>query len=271
VGTSVSSRGPGANVPLVPPWADTPPTDAPQGDSPPSPDGETPEVPANAPERRFQPARRQLRDFARNGGAASLRRAIGQYVARGYGGAAYATRRLGGTANSAAALGGVLDGLAGIPDEQGLAVDRALLEGRTADEVMDAIVEACRPVDGTQDAEASRLSMRDALADVLTRYPDADLLLLTPEQRDFAMERFVALDVWQRFDLDMGKDIRDNAPSLSAAMERLKEAKDYIVETVAAAFRGLRAAGRRMTAGRISTTTRDALREAFDVFEGAAE
>lgn len=271
MGTSISSSGPGGGVPLVPPWADSPPADAPQGDSPAAPDGETPKVPAEAPERRFQPARRQLRDFARNGGPASLRRAVGHYVGRGYGGGAYATRRMGGTANSAAALGGVLGGLVGEPIPGEPTLDRVLLEGRTADEVMDAIVEAARPVDGTQDAEASRLNMRDALADVLTRYPDADLLSLTPEQRDFAMERFVALDVWQRFDLDLGKDIRDNAPSLTAALARLKEAKDYILETVAAAFRNLRAAGRRLTAGRVSATIRDALRDAFNVFEEAAE
>lgn len=271
MGTSKSSGGPGRNVPLVPPWADSPPDDAPQGDSPAPPDGETPAIPENAPDRRFLLARRRLHDFARNGDGGSLRGGVGAYVRQGYGGAAYAARRMGSTANAAAALGGVLAGFAGdaIPGQP--SIDRALLEGRTADEIMDAVVEAARPVDGTQDAEASRLSMRDALSELLARYPDADLLALTVEQREFAIERFVSLDVFQRFDLDLGKDIRDSASSLTAGLARVKEAKSYIVETVAAAFRDLRAAGRRLTAGQISMVTRDALRDAFDVFQGADE
>jgi hypothetical protein len=136
---------------------------------------------------------------------------------------------------------------------------------------MDAVVEAVRPVDGTQDAEASRAAIRDALSELLTRFPDADLLNLTSEQRELAIERFTAHDVFRRFDLDVGQTIREKAPTTATGLSRLKQARDYVKETVAAAFRRLREAGRTLTAGRISEVVRAALRETFDVFEGYAE
>lgn len=55
------------------------------------------------------------------------------------------------------------------------------------------------------------------------------------------------------------------------ALSRLKEVRDYVKQSVAAAFRKLRDAGRSLTSGRISQVVRDALRETFEVFEGYAE
>ncbi|NLS26464.1 hypothetical protein S2M10_14470 [Sphingomonas sp. S2M10] len=136
---------------------------------------------------------------------------------------------------------------------------------------MNAVVEAVRPVDGTQDAEAERAAIRDALTELLTRFPDADLLNLDPEQRAFAIERFTAIDVFRRFELDVGKTIVEKAPSAVTALSRLKEVRDYVKQSVAAAFRKLRDAGRSLTSGRISQVVRDALRETFEVFEGYAE
>ena len=133
---------------------------------------------------------------------------------------------------------------------------------------MDAVVEAVRPVDGTQDAEASRAAIYDALSELLVRFPDADLLGLSDEQRAFAIESFVARDVFNRFRLDVGKALQDKAPTASAALGRLREIRDYVKETVAAAFRKLRAAGHVFNVGRIGHIVRAALQETFQVFEG---
>jgi hypothetical protein len=94
---------------------------------------------------------------------------------------------------------------------------------------------------------------------------------LTPEQRTFAVERYVAMDVYRRFDLDVGKHIRDKAPGVAAGLSRLKQAREYIKETVAAAFRKLRTAGQSVTAGRVTELVRAALTESFQVFEGYSE
>jgi hypothetical protein len=145
--------------------------------------------------------------------------------------------------------------------------DPALLAGRSTREVIDAVVEAVRPADGTQDAEASRAAIKDALSELLTKFPEADFLNLTEDQRELVIERFVAIDVYRRADLDIGKAIREKAPTATVALARLKEVKDYIKQTVAAAFRKLRTAGNRITTGRVNQFVRDALREAFQVFE----
>jgi hypothetical protein len=133
---------------------------------------------------------------------------------------------------------------------------------------MDAVIEAVRPVDGTQDAEAARTAIRDALSELLTRFPDADLLNLDDDQRCFAIERFTAMDVFHRFNLDVGKTIIEKAPSAVSAVSRLKQVRDYVKEAVAASFRKLRNAGKILTAGRVTHIVRDALRETFQVFEG---
>jgi hypothetical protein len=289
MGTSQSSGGPGPGVPMVPPWtppapANDPPAGAPPADggepAPGEQDGAPPPASAAAPAEpvpiappaRFAGARRSLGDFARTGDVRDLRRGVGHYVRTGYAGSGTATQRFGGTAATAGALGGVLaNSAAGQPAAAGSPLDPALLAGRSVGEVMDAVVEAVRPGDGTQDAEAERAAIRDALSELLTRYPDADFLNLDAEQRVFAIERFTAIDVFRRFELDLGKTIVEKAPSPATALARLKQARDYVKETVAASFRKLRDAGRTLNAGRISQVVRDALRETFDVFEGYAE
>lgn len=271
---------------MVPPWT---PAAAPGGADP-QPDGDgsdpTPDADAApdvgpapapspqpvplAPQGRFLGVRRNLGEYARTGDQRALQRSLGQYARTGYGGSGTATRRMGGTAATAGALASALGGLAaGGPVIPGM--DAAGLAGKSADEVMDALVEAVRPVDGTQDAEAERASIRDALSDLLTAHPDADLLKLSAEERAFAVERFTASDVFRRFDLDVGKALRDSAPSATTALARLKEARDYIRETVASSFRKLQQAGQSLTTGRVSQIVRAALRETFIVFEGYGE
>lgn len=292
MGTSQSSNGSPSGVPMVPPWVpdiplpSQPPSNgadagaeaggAPEAGVPPSspPDaGAAPRQPIPvAPARRFSGANRNLGDFAKRGDQGSMRRGLGQYVKKGYGGSATATRRMGGTAQTAQSLYSALGGGSANPySAPGGALDPALTAGRSANEVMDAVVEAVCPVDGTQDAEASRTSIKDALADVLNQYPDADLLNLQQEQRELAIERFVSGDVFRRIDLDLGKSIRDKAPNATTGLGRLKEVREYVRETVAASFRRLREGGQRLVAGRITEVAQSAIREAFQVFEGYAE
>lgn len=132
---------------------------------------------------------------------------------------------------------------------------------------MDAVVEAVRPVDGTLDTEASRRAIRDALSDLLERFPEADLLSLSEEERLFAIERYLALDVFHRISLDVGKVVHANAPSAATALSRLKEILHYVRETISAKFRALLKAGESLSASRIAQIGTRALREAFDVFE----
>lgn len=299
MGTSQSSKGPSGGVPMVPPWVPdaVPPAAPPADDSaaPPAgsqnnqPDATPPAsaaapastnaapipasaVPPIAPAARFRGARRSLGSFARSGDAGEMRRGLGHYVRGGYGGAGTAARRFGGTTSTAGALYGALSSVAGgQAAAPGSTLDPVLLSGRSARQVIDVIVEAVRPADGTQDAEASRAAIRDALSELLTKFAEADPLNLDPEQREFVIERFVAIDVYRRFVLDLGKTIQDKAPSAATGLSRLKQVRDYVKETIAASFRKLREAGQRISASRVKEIVQAAVRDTLEVFEGYAE
>lgn len=285
MGTSSSSKGSPSNVPMVPPWVpevpDEPPTDAPPSDAQhDTPEDENLDLAATigddnvklAPPGRFGSARLNLASFARYSDRPAMRRAIGQYVSQGYGGSGYATRRMGGTIRSSQAL---LSSLSGGPGSAlqapGAALNYTVLAGQSADEIMDAVTDAVRPVDGTQDSESSRAAIRDSLAETLERFPDADLLNLTEEQKEYAVEAFVAGDIVGRIFLDLGTHVIEHAPSMAAGLSRLKEIRDYVRETVAEAFRTLRAKGLSLSGHRVAIVVRDAIRETFAVFEGYAQ
>lgn len=267
MGTSQSSKGPGANVSLVPPWAD----DLPTGDGAPPPaarDGDGTSDPGTplvemAPSNRFGSARRQLGLFMQGRGSAYLRSGIGRYVASGYGGSRTMARRMSATSSTAARLSSALD-----PNGANPALDRAILAGRSVDEVLDALVEAVQPHDGTQDAESSRESIREAMADLLEAYPSVDLFDLSEEQRQFVVEKYAANDVCRRFELDMGRQMVTKAPNPTIALKRMQEAKEYIGAVVAQAFADLAAKGQRATAEKVRATVNAAFEEAFRVFEG---
>ncbi|MFC3229164.1 Qat anti-phage system associated protein QatB [Marinibaculum pumilum] len=198
-----------------------------------------------------------------------MRRGLGHYVRSGYGGSRATVQRMGGVSRTAGNLYGVLSSIAaGETTGTGSPLDPALLGSQSADQVMDALVEAVRPTDGTLDGETGRGAVREALSDVLERFPDADLVSLSEEQRLFAIERYLALDVFKRFNLDLGKTIQAKAASPTTGLARLKEVREYIREEVSAAFRAARATGQRLGARAISVLARDALQAAFEVFEG---
>ena len=294
MGTSQSSDGPGPGVPMVPPWTPAAPQDPvppppPLPNPPPGippdglPPGDLPPVPAAlpvapplglqptpvAPEKRFGGVRTSLGNFARSGDGRDLRRGLGHYVRGGYGGSNTATQRFGGTAQTAGSLGYALSSASsGAADAP---VDAAALAGRSTEEIATAIIEAVRPVDGTQDAEAERAAIHDAMSDLLTAFPDADLLDLSDAEREFVIERFTAIDVARRFELDVGKHLLEKAATATVAMARLKQMRAYIVETVAASFRKLKTQGRILTSGRVARVVQAALRDTFEVFEGYEE
>ena len=196
-------------------------------------------------------------------GASYLRSGVGRYVATGYGGSRTLATRMASTGSTAQRLSSALD-----PDAASAVLDRALLAGRTVDEVLDAVVEAVQPHDGTQDAESSRESIREAMVDLLDEHPDVDLLDLTEDQREFVVEKYAANDVFRRFELDMGKQMLEKAPSPTAALQRMQEAKDYITAVIAQSFQDLANQGRRPTADAVRSTVMAALEESFSVFEG---
>jgi hypothetical protein len=287
MGTSKSSKGPASGVPLVPPWVPDPVPPADDGQPPPvdgsdddaqdsenspqQPDTATRQPLELAPPARFGGARTNLGSYASTGSSQEMRRGIGQYINKGLGGAHSATQRMGATARTAGALYGALSSVGS--GGTGAAVDGfdpANFAGASADEIMDALVEAVRPIDGTLDAEAGRDAVKNALSELLTEFPEADLLNLAEAERLFAIEQYISLDVYNRFRLDLGQTIKEKATSTSVALARLKEVRDYIKETVSSQFRALRKAGEQLASRKVASMARQALQDAFEVFEGYA-
>jgi hypothetical protein len=200
-----------------------------------------------------------------------MRKGLGRYVNKGWGGSKTATRRLSGTARTAGILYGALSALAaGQPVAPGSLADPALLSGRSADEITSAVLEAVRPVDGTQDSESARNAIKGAVSDLLNQNPDANLLDLSEEQRLLVVERFLAIDIFNQVELNIGQAIQDNALSIATGIVRLREVKNYIRQTVSAAFRKLVKAGQILTARRMAAISRQCIQEALEVFEGYA-
>ena len=270
MGTSNSSTGPGSGLPLVPPWAIDPPSvDGDSNDGRESQAQQSQPAPQSplAPARRFSSARRSLGDFARTGASDRRFRGLGHYVHKGYGGAGIAAQRMAGAARTAGILYSVLSSTDAGQPVASSPLDLTLLKGQSAYEIIDAVVEAVRPIDGTQDAEAGQRAINEALSELLNRFPDTSLLDLSEDQRIFAIETYIALEVFNRFDLDLGKTLQDKAPNPREALSRLNDVKDYIRETVSDQFRDLRIAGEQIDGDRISKLAQQALHDTFVVFE----
>jgi hypothetical protein len=278
MGTSQSSKGAPGNVPLVPPWADDDnnnkkpdqSNDKNSGDndnalSPPK------DVPI-APVGRFRAARTNINSFAKNGDTNKLRKGVGHYIKTGYGGSKTATKRLSRTINTAGVLFDFLTSIStgqtssGEPFQD---LDIQALKGKNENEITDAIIIAVRPIDGDLDSEASQNSIKDAFSELLEKEEETDLLNLTDDQRLFVVEKYIANDVFARFRLDLGKNIIENA-STNVAASRLKEAKDYIRETVSAKFRE-KITKDTVTPSSIRNLIQDVLKEAFEIFESYAQ
>ena len=237
MGTSQSSKGSPSGKPIVPNWVpdSEDPKENPQSDSPDekektADDGgeQTVQVPM-APSGRFKGTRQNLGSYAQTGSSGYMQKGVGHYIRTGLGGTKTAVRRFGGTARTANALYNALsDVSSGKAPPPGSPLDPKILSGKTAQEVMDAVVEAIQPVDGTLDSEASRSSIRDALSELLSKFKDADLLNLKDSERDFVIEQYVALDVFRHFQLDVGKVLQEKAPNAKTSLVRLKEVKNYI-------------------------------------------
>lgn len=266
MGTSGSSSGPGGGVPLVPPWVSA--AGAPESVT----KQEQPAVGPLAPPARFGTARRALGNFARSGDRPSLRRGIASYAGKGLGGARIAARRMGGAASRSGALFDTLGGLSARTfDPTRLGFDAAGLVGHSAREIIDRVARFISPSDGTQDAESSQRAVNAALSDLLDTDPSTDIASLTDQQIHWVLERHIVYEIVQRIELDVGRSIVDNAPSPASAIARMKEIREYVEETVAAAFRAQQQTGRPLDRSAATKLTGNVIQGTFKVFEEYVE
>lgn len=254
MGTQKPSSGAPGNSPLLPPHVPALPEAealSPDGSDPSSDEQrapssicapkplQLPNIPQRsplAPTGRFRNARRYLSEYAKNGNSVYLRKGVGKYI-KGLGGKKIATSRMGGSVFTAEALNAALLNLSTDQSfEETHPLYPATIKNQSAQKIIASIIETIRPIDGTQDAEASRTSINKALSEVLEQYPEADLQCLTDEQREFVVEQYLSEDIICRFELDVAESIRIKAPDVLTALIRLKEAHEYIRSSVRSIF-----------------------------------
>lgn len=270
MGTSASSGGPGGGVPMVPPGV--PPIN-PFPDAPSSaPDNNPQQViqpqqsPIIAPPRRFASARTSLGRYARSSSRNDLAAGLGHYTRSGLGGASRAAQRMGNTVKTAGALYSILDNLrTNRPIEIG--IESSQLVGRSAREVGDYIINAICPPDGTQDAEAGRDAIAQAISDLIEQFPQVDLTTITVEQIDLVTERYVAYDICHRIELDVGNAIFKKSADCATAVRHLEDMKQYVREKVAACFRARANNGQRLTRADAERVAATVIQDTFRIFE----
>ena len=247
MGTSSSSKGPRAKVPYfhqVPHESDDP--------------VET--LLPLAPLGRFRSTRNHLANFAKTGSEDELRKAIGNYVRKGYAGRQNLSSRLAGISQSAGNLWNVLTDLS----EGQL---QNLLAKQTADEIIRSIVNIVQKNFETLDNEVIRKSGYKALEHTLGVFPNADLKNLSVDERLYTIEVFVGTGIFHSIVLDVGMSIQKNAPSYKIALDRMEELYDFILSSVSSEFRAIVNRFNSVNSSQINKITEDAIENCLFVFE----
>jgi len=165
MGTSSSSKGPGSNSPLVPPWADSDPS-----------------VPLPQPEaQRFREFRTHLGHFVSGGGndGTKLHAALGSYARKATGGNAVGARRFGAMASAGGALFDAMSALRDGQEPNLTGVDLGTINGRPTEVAIGMLVEALVPMNG--DAERIRVALNDALSEALVGQEEFDFNNITDD------------------------------------------------------------------------------------------
>lgn len=210
MGTSTSSRGPGSNTPMVPPWADT------DGQGP----GPTP------PPQRFKEFRKSLGKYVSNGDREELHNAVGRYAKTATGGSTVGPRRFGAMAHAGGALFDALAQLRNGVSPRGLNLEA--LDGLDTDVAIDLLAQALVPTNG--DADRIRTAMNEALSECLQGHDDFDFAHITDEMLIEVMLVYVRQCVFQQIVLDS----RD-ALGKAAESGRVEEAERELLALVGAA------------------------------------
>lgn len=270
MGTSTSSRGPGPNVSLDPPWLDDVVGEL-GGGAVPSADGEP--VPpqgalGTAQPARYAEARRELKKFIKTGSTDNLRDAIGHYSRKGSGGAGAASTRMRASTRAGAELFTFLNALG-----QGGSVEarqwlQDLQSGSpTADDVVDAIVRELSPPGGSADEEALRDSMASALTELLLESPGIDLLHLQTSDIWELMKNFLSSEVAHRLCFDLGPLFESAKVDPTTAVQREREMRLFIKLEIGEHLDLLRGKNPNPTRAELDGVLQETLKMTFELFE----
>jgi hypothetical protein len=270
MGTSTSSRGPGPNVSLDPPWLDDV-LDGLGGDAVPPADGE-PVPPRGAPgvaqPARYADARRELKKFIKSGNTDNLRDAIGHYSRSGSGGAGAATTRMRASTRAGSELFSFLNAVSqGRSAEARQWVHDLQSSGPTADDVVDAIVWELSPPGGSADEEALRDSMASALTELILESPDIDLMHLQTSDIWELMKNYLASEVTHRLCFDLGPLLESAKVDPTTAVQREREMRIFIKAEIGEHLNLLQGTKPNPTRADLDRIFQETLKMTFELFE----
>lgn len=279
MGTSTPFGGPNGRTPLVPDFvddADAAPTSAPapqDGTGVPPPPAPRPNPsPPPMPER-FRNARRSFSKFASSGGddRRALGRAVSQYVGQASGGSNAAARRMGSSRSAAARIASFLGDVSARGLQAALAsFNLSGLAGRSASEILSALVENFCPEGGSIDEGIAR----DAFMETVIDLADAgvtDMANLTVDQMQTVLELYVTHTIEDRIYNDIGTKGVELPASVSAAEAVQDQLHDFILGGVTDAFSAADIDFAAIDAVTIGQTIDRIYEAAFDILEAIGE
>ena len=261
MGTSASSKGPGAGVSFDPPWLDD--IDVPGQDNQNS--NVNPAI-GIAPKARFGSARRSMGEYVRSGSKDSARRSLGHYSKTGMGGAQNVARRM---RTSTKTASNFFNTFRSLRDDTTFSLGKEISElknrGADASEIIDAIVDHVCPKGGSVDEVSCRDSGTSALSEFMDQNPDADFGNLSDDQIWSLTAIYLGNEVFNRIQMDIGQAFEKQDVPYVDRVTRLNDMREYIQSEIAIQMDALRKTADQNVD--MNQLFQDTIKNTFEVFE----
>lgn len=277
MGTSSSSSGPKSGVSFDPPWLNSvaselgSPLEQISGEQVVQSPQQT--EPAKqplgiAPPGRFGNARRYLGEYVKTGDRGSLRKALGNYSRKGMGGASNVANRMRASTSAGAGLFNFLQGIRDSSDTKVRDwVNQLSAKNLSAYEIADEIINQIVSTGGSPEEESCKDSMNQAISELLTIYPDVDLLAMGNDSIWTVMELFIANEAFNRLNFDIGQLFESAKYSPREAVYRMNDMREYLKSEISAQIQDLRTDISNPTTEELNKLLQSALTRTFEIFE----
>jgi hypothetical protein len=260
MGTSASSKGPGAGVSFDPPWLDD--INVPGIDKPTDLDHAV----GTAPKARFGSARRSMGDYVRSGSTDSARRSLGHYSKTGMGGAQNVARRM---RTSTRTASNFFNTFRSLRDDTSFALGKEITDlknrGADASEIIDTIVRHVCPKGGSVDEVSCRDSGTSALSEFMDRNPDADFSKLSDDQIWALTAMYLGNEAFNRVQMDIGQAFEKQDVPYVDRVIRMNDMREYIQSEIAIQMDKLRKTADQNVD--VNKLFQDTIKNTFEVFE----
>ena len=257
MGTSTSSKGPGAGVPLDPAWLDDLVPD------------ENNDLSSDilSQRRRFSQARRYLNDYIRSGSKDDLRKSCGHYSKSGMGGSRRISHRMRVATSVGSQLYDVLHSLKEDGDfELCKKIDDLKKTGAGTEQIISLIAKYACPNGGSIDELSTANSAISALTELLGKYPDADIRNLSDDQIWELVSLYLGNEVFSRIQMDIGQMFEKSDVSLSDRILRMNEMREFIKVEISVKLNSIRSENKSHV--NIKKMLDDTIEELFYIYEG---